>query len=91
MHCFNINFRGPSLLTYLDEMPPISRALDAPVRLPIVDRYRVSLNHSKRILAAYYLEIQHLVSHRVHIKCFDLVLYFFLYVHTTILKFIALF
>ncbi|GFN81937.1 eukaryotic peptide chain release factor GTP-binding subunit [Plakobranchus ocellatus] len=33
-------YRGPSLLTYLDEMPPISRARDAPVRMPIVDRYR---------------------------------------------------
>jgi len=33
-------FRGPSLLQYLDEMPPISRASDAAVRLPIVDRYK---------------------------------------------------
>ena len=32
-------FSGPSLLDYLDNMPPISRASDAPVRLPVVDRY----------------------------------------------------
>ncbi|CAL1533528.1 unnamed protein product, partial [Lymnaea stagnalis] len=28
-------YRGPSLLEYLDSMPPISRAQDAPVRVPI--------------------------------------------------------
>jgi len=33
-------YSGPSLLDYLDSMPPISRALDAAVRLPVVDRYR---------------------------------------------------
>ncbi|KAH9495584.1 Eukaryotic peptide chain release factor GTP-binding subunit ERF3A [Bulinus truncatus] len=33
-------YRGPSLLEYLDSMPPMSRASDAPVRLPIVDRYK---------------------------------------------------
>lgn len=35
--------RGPSLLDYLDSLPPISRALEAPVRLPIADRYKVNL------------------------------------------------
>ncbi|XP_005098149.1 eukaryotic peptide chain release factor GTP-binding subunit ERF3A isoform X1 [Aplysia californica] len=33
-------FTGPSLLEYLDVMPPISRASDAAVRLPVVDRYK---------------------------------------------------
>jgi len=33
-------FSGPSLLDYLDSMPPISRANDAAVRLPVSDRYR---------------------------------------------------
>ncbi|BFZ03047.1 hypothetical protein BsWGS_06086 [Bradybaena similaris] len=33
-------YRGPSLLDYLDSLPPISRALEAPVRLPIADRYK---------------------------------------------------
>lgn len=33
-------FRGPSLLNYLDAMPTISRAPDAAVRLPVVDRYK---------------------------------------------------
>lgn len=33
-------YSGPSLLDYLDAMPPVSRALDAAVRLPVVDRYR---------------------------------------------------
>ncbi|KAK0049171.1 eukaryotic peptide chain release factor GTP-binding subunit ERF3A [Biomphalaria pfeifferi] len=33
-------YRGPSLLEYLDSMPPISRALDAPVRVPLVERYK---------------------------------------------------
>ncbi|CAG5133053.1 unnamed protein product, partial [Candidula unifasciata] len=33
-------YRGPSLLEYLDSLPPISRALEAAVRLPIADRYK---------------------------------------------------
>ena len=34
--------RGPSLLTYLDQLPEISRQADGPVRMPVVDRYKVS-------------------------------------------------
>ncbi|KAK3586076.1 hypothetical protein CHS0354_033198 [Potamilus streckersoni] len=33
-------YRGPSLIDYLDSLPPISRAQDQPVRVPIVDRYK---------------------------------------------------
>lgn len=33
-------YRGPSLIQYLDGLPAISRALDKPFRMPVVDRYR---------------------------------------------------
>ncbi|KAL8564018.1 Eukaryotic peptide chain release factor GTP-binding subunit ERF3A [Nucella lapillus] len=33
-------YRGPSLLEYLDYMPPMNRDKDAPVRTPVVDRYK---------------------------------------------------
>lgn len=33
-------YRGPSLLDYLDSMPPMNRDKDAPVRAPILDRYK---------------------------------------------------
>ncbi|XP_067672092.1 eukaryotic peptide chain release factor GTP-binding subunit ERF3A-like isoform X1 [Haliotis asinina] len=33
-------FSGPSLLDYLDAMPSLDRSKDAPLRLPVVDRYR---------------------------------------------------
>ena len=33
-------FRGPSLIQYLDGLPAISRALDKPFRMPVVDRYK---------------------------------------------------
>ncbi|XP_076448207.1 eukaryotic peptide chain release factor GTP-binding subunit ERF3A-like [Babylonia areolata] len=33
-------YRGPSLLGYLDSMPPLNRDKDAPVRAPVVDRYK---------------------------------------------------
>lgn len=35
-------YRGPSLITYLDTMPSFNRSLNQPVRMPIVDRYKVS-------------------------------------------------
>ena len=34
-------FRGPSLIDYFDTLPPCSRALDKPLRMPVVDRYKV--------------------------------------------------
>ncbi|KAL4240659.1 Eukaryotic peptide chain release factor GTP-binding subunit ERF3A [Mactra antiquata] len=33
-------YRGPSFIQYLDGLPAISRALDKPFRMPIVDRYK---------------------------------------------------
>uniref|UniRef100_A0A0X3NR54 Eukaryotic peptide chain release factor GTP-binding subunit ERF3A n=2 Tax=Schistocephalus solidus TaxID=70667 RepID=A0A0X3NR54_SCHSO len=33
-------YRGPCLLQYLDELPSLTRCVDGPVRIPIVDRYR---------------------------------------------------
>lgn len=33
-------YRGPSLIEYLDSLPAISRALDKPFRMPVVDRYK---------------------------------------------------
>ena len=33
-------YQGPSLLTYLDQFPEISRQADGPVRMPVVDRYK---------------------------------------------------
>ncbi|KAK2167577.1 hypothetical protein LSH36_26g08033 [Paralvinella palmiformis] len=34
-------YNGPSLINYLDELSPVSRMADGPVRLPVVDRYKV--------------------------------------------------
>jgi len=34
-------YSGPSLIQYLENLPPISRMDEGPVRLPIVDRYKV--------------------------------------------------
>ena len=34
-------FRGPSLINYLDALPPMNRHVEGPVRVPIVDRYKV--------------------------------------------------
>lgn len=31
---------GPSLIEYLDELNPVSRMADGPIRLPVVDRYK---------------------------------------------------
>ncbi|XP_070184750.1 eukaryotic peptide chain release factor GTP-binding subunit ERF3A-like isoform X2 [Littorina saxatilis] len=33
-------YRGPSLLEYLDSLPSMNRENDAPVRVPVVDRYK---------------------------------------------------
>jgi peptide chain release factor subunit 3 len=33
-------YDGPSLIQYLDTLPPVSRMDEGPVRLPIVDRYK---------------------------------------------------
>lgn len=33
-------YRGPSLIDYFDTLPPCSRALDKPLRMPVVDRYK---------------------------------------------------
>lgn len=42
MNCCLIVNSGPSLIQYLDTLPPMSRKDDGPVRLPIVDRYKAS-------------------------------------------------
>ena len=36
-------FSGPALLEYLDKLPPMNRNEDGPVRLPVVDRYKVRI------------------------------------------------
>jgi peptide chain release factor subunit 3 len=33
-------YDGPSLIQYLDSLPPVSRMSEGPVRMPIVDRYK---------------------------------------------------
>lgn len=33
-------YTGPSLVTYLDGITPVSRAADGPLRIPVVDRYK---------------------------------------------------
>ena len=33
-------FRGPSLIEYLDQLPSMNRDIEAPVRMPVVDRYK---------------------------------------------------
>lgn len=35
-----MKYRGPSLLDYLDSMPPLTRDIDGPFKLPIVDKYK---------------------------------------------------
>ena len=54
-------FSGPSLIQYLDKLPAVSRNADAPVRLPIVDRYKVCSQ-----LLPYIIHYNH--------SCFDLYL-----------------
>ena len=43
---FNVSntviFSGPALIPYLDGIAPVSRMAEGPVRIPIVDRYKVS-------------------------------------------------
>ena len=42
IHIFTILlFRGPSLIDYLDQLPSFNRSSDQPVRMPVVDRYKV--------------------------------------------------
>lgn len=38
---FLLVVRGLSLIQYLEKLPPVSRMADGPVRMPVVDRYRV--------------------------------------------------
>ena len=38
-------YRGSSLIDYLDNLPPMDRKSDGPLRLPIVDRFKVSEYH----------------------------------------------
>ncbi|KAL7677798.1 hypothetical protein ACOME3_004032 [Neoechinorhynchus agilis] len=33
-------YKGPSLIEYMDSLPPFPRSLDSPFRMPIVDRYK---------------------------------------------------
>ncbi|KAL5017821.1 hypothetical protein ScPMuIL_003543 [Solemya velum] len=33
-------YRGPSLIDYIDTLPPLNRSSDRPIRMPIVDRYK---------------------------------------------------
>ncbi|XP_052772623.1 eukaryotic peptide chain release factor GTP-binding subunit ERF3A-like [Mya arenaria] len=33
-------YRGPAFIEYLDGLPPITRALDKPFRMPVMDRYK---------------------------------------------------
>ena len=34
-------FSGPSLIEYLDGLPAVNRMNEGPVRIPILDRYKV--------------------------------------------------
>lgn len=42
---FQINnellFRGPTFIEYLDGLPSFNRSIEGPLRMPIVERYKV--------------------------------------------------
>lgn len=40
-----IDFRGPSFIDFVDSLPPISRAMEAPARVIIVDKYGVGYSY----------------------------------------------
>ena len=39
-----LSCRGPSFISYLDELPSLTRRTDLPLRMPIVDKYKVISN-----------------------------------------------
>ena len=44
IYYFIFIFSGPPLISYLDNIAPVSRMAEGPIRIPIVDRYKVR-NH----------------------------------------------
>jgi translation elongation factor EF-1alpha len=34
-------FRGPTFIDYLDSLPSFNRSIDGPLRMPIIERYKV--------------------------------------------------
>lgn len=42
-------YSGPALIPFLDAQPKIIRMLDAPLCMPITDRYRVRGTHKQHI------------------------------------------
>jgi hypothetical protein len=34
-------FRGPMFIEYLDSLPPFNRSIDGPLRMLLVERYKV--------------------------------------------------
>ena len=36
-------FRGPTFIDYLDSLPSFNRSIDGPLRMPIIERYKVCL------------------------------------------------
>ena len=52
MYVFSFD-SGPSLIDYLDNLPSMAREVTGPLRLPIVDRYKVSFAVLVQILENY--------------------------------------
>ena len=43
----NLLFRGPTFIEYLDSLPSFNRSIDGPLRMPIIERYKVCLDNLK--------------------------------------------
>lgn len=43
-------YRGPALIEYLDALPSMNRMAEGPVRVPVVDRYKVRRNSEQIIV-----------------------------------------
>ena len=48
-----LSCRGLALIDYLEDFAPVSRMADGPVRMPVVDRYRVGAYGEREWLVSY--------------------------------------
>ncbi|CAG8554008.1 7267_t:CDS:10 [Ambispora leptoticha] len=46
-------YSGPSLLEYLDNMQALDRKIDAPLMIPIIEKYKASMNPQKEMIFWY--------------------------------------
>lgn len=55
-------YNGPSLLEYLDDLKTLDRKLNAPLMIPVAEKYKVS------ILFARPLLLSHTIFHRIWVR-----------------------